>query len=407
MKPDLQRALDFWIGVPLCLLLTLVRRPWGRRRVPPSPPANILFIELAEMGGLVVARPALVRARELFPQAQLFFLTFAPGGELLRLMEAMPAEHVFSIDPANPWTLARDTLRALRRMRRLGIDAVVNLEAFARFSSLVSYLSGAARRVGWHRFFVEGNYLGDLLTHRVIYNPHLHAGLGFISLVEALAQEPSRQEPLAKLPLDPGRLVPPRARLDPRDQAWARQRLAGALGDPRPQRRLVLLNPNASDLVAARRWPRGHFLALAQGLLQDPRVDLVFTGGRADQAGAQSLARELDSPRALSLAGETSLGQLLALYEQSHLLITNDSGPAHFACLADLPALVLFGPETPAIYGPLGQRVEVIHLGLACSPCVSVFDHKRSPCRDNRCLSQINPQMVLERARALLDKSWE
>ncbi len=169
-----------------------------------------------------------------------------------------------------------------------------------------------------------------------------------------------------------------------------------------PQHKLALLNPNASDLVAARRWPTESFLTLARGLLEDPEVLVVFTGAPNERASVVPLCETLASERVLNMAGETTLPQLIDLFHVSRLLVTNDSGPAHFASLTNLPVLVLFGPETPEIYGPIGPKVQPVYLGLACSPCVSAYNQKRSPCGDNRCLKGISAELVLERARGIL-----
>ena len=67
---------------------------------------------------------------------------------------------------------------------------MVNLETFVRYSSLLSYLTGAARRVGFHRFTQEGLYTGDFLTHKVMYNPHIHTAHVFLDLVQALVAPP-------------------------------------------------------------------------------------------------------------------------------------------------------------------------------------------------------------------------
>jgi ADP-heptose:LPS heptosyltransferase len=77
-------------------------------------------------------------------------------------------------------------------------------------------------------------------------------------------------------------------------------------------------------------------------------------------------------------------------------MVTNDSGPAHFASLLRLPTVVLFGPETPRLYSPLGDKHKDMYSHFACSPCVSVYNGKKSPCRENRCLMAITPEAVLE-----------
>lgn len=407
MNPDLQRAVDRWAGQPLCLLFTIWERLCGLLSppVPPDgPPRRIMFIELAEIGGLVVAYPALMHARRLFPQAELYFCTFAGGKGILDLLDVVPPERQFIIRPDSPATLATDTLRAIGAMHRAGIDAVVNLETFARFSSLLALLSGAPRRAGFFRFRDEGRYTGDLLTHKVIYNPHVHAARSFITLVQALAEQPGRQ-PRAKLPLGDASLDLPRIGLDQGARREMTAMLEAEAGGPLGHARMVILNPNASDLVAARRWPAEHFLELGRGLLAGDNLRIVLTGTGSERPHCQRLADALDAPgRVLNLAGRTSLRQLIDLYNLCHLLITNDSGPAHFASLTGLPVLALFGPETPDIYGPLGENAHVIYRALACSPCVSAYNQKRTPCRDNICLTGISPAEALRRAKEILDR---
>ena len=69
-----------------------------------------------------------------------------------------------------------------------------------------------------------------------------------------------------------------------------------------------------------------------------------------------------------------------------------------------IPTVALFGPETPALYAPLGGRVECMHRALPCSPCLTAYNHRRTPCDgDNQCLKRIAPDEVLARARAVAD----
>jgi ADP-heptose:LPS heptosyltransferase len=104
----------------------------------------------------------------------------------------------------------------------------------------------------------------------------------------------------------------------------------------------------------------------------------------------------------VNFAGETSIAELVALYSISLIMLTNDSGPAHFASVTPLPVFVFFGPETPAIYGPLGKMTP-IYAKLACSPCVSALNHRKSPCSDNVCLQIISHDQVFEIIRPQLD----
>lgn len=399
------RRLDRWLGVPLCFLATLLCAL--RRRLSPGEPRGpvrrILFILVTETGGLVAAHPALEEARRRFPGAEIAVLTSDTGLAVLPHLGLAGggAHHGLRTGSAGAFVL--DALRAVPRLRRRRFDATVNLETFTRFGALLAFATGARRRAGFDRFHDEGRFAGSLLTHRVIYNPHLHVSRSFLALVAALAEVPDH-EPRAKVPLGDAPLEAPRSAPAP----GSRDSLAATIERLAPGRlagsRLVLLNANAGDIAPVRRWPLEHYRTLARGLLEIPDVLLAFTGGAHEREASRDLCASLGSDRVIDLAGRTSFDELLALYATSELLITNDSGPAHFAALVDLPVLVLFGPETPEIFRPLGRNAHVLYRHLACSPCLSVYNLKRSPCGDNRCLSSITPAEVLARAASLLGR---
>jgi ADP-heptose:LPS heptosyltransferase len=87
------------------------------------------------------------------------------------------------------------------------------------------------------------------------------------------------------------------------------------------------------------------------------------------------------------------------LFHASELLITNDGGPGHFATLTPIQTMVFFGPETGKLYGPLGSRNSVLESGIACSPCLSAYNHRLTFCDgDNQCLKRIAPDPVLDQA---------
>ena len=118
--------------------------------------------------------------------AELFFVIFTRNVGSLDLLSLIPRANVFTIEDTSPWRLASDAVAFLLWTRRKGIDTVVDLELFSRFTALLTGFAGANRRVGFHRFHNEGLYRGEMLTHRVAYNPHIHVAKNFIALVDAL-----------------------------------------------------------------------------------------------------------------------------------------------------------------------------------------------------------------------------
>ena len=118
---------------------------------------------------------------------------------------------------------------------------------------------------------------------------------------------------------------------------------------------------------------------------------------------ACKLVEAIDSPRCVSLAGHTTMDQLVALYCRSELMVTNDSGPAHYATVTPIDVITIFGPETPAVFGARTPRSHLLWAGLACSPCVNAFNDRLSSCRDNVCMQRIDVDQVFEQACRVLD----
>jgi len=396
MDVDTMRTIDRRVGVVLTFCLTQWLRLWRRlrpRSARPRIPRRILFIELSEMGSTILADPAMRKAKTRLG-AELYFLIFAQNRDSLALLGTVADANVRTLRSDSLAHLLIDTLAALRWCRRTGIDTVIDLELFSRFTALLTGLSGASRRVGFHRFHTEGLYRGDLLTHKVAYNPHIHIAKNFVALVDALLAD-APQVPYSKRRVEDEEIRLHRPEIPEEAKQRLRRRIRDLYPGFRPERqRLVLLNPNASSLLPQRCWPEDRYVALAKKILEaHDDVLVLFTGAPAERQAVARLCQAVDSARCLNLAGSLRLRELPALYAISALMVTNDSGPGHFAAVTDLPTFVLFGPETPALYGPLGNT-RTIFAGLACSPCVSAANHRKSPCTDNRCLQAIGLEEV-------------
>ena len=177
---------------------------------------------------------------------------------------------------------------------------------FSRFTALLTGLCGADRRVGFHRFHHEGLYRGEMLTHRVAYNPHIHIAKNFIALIDALlAAAPT--VPYSKTLIGDDQIKV--AIAPPSDQARARMlaRIRALVPFDPAQQRLVLINPNASELLPHRRWMPDRFAELIGRILAAyDDVVVLITGAPEERAEAEQLARA-NGPRSVSFAGHSSL----------------------------------------------------------------------------------------------------
>lgn len=386
--------IDRWLGVPLCFAVSCLRWLLARRPRGALPVQRILFIKLAEQGSTVLAYPALQEAARRVGRENVFMMVFDNNRFILDALGVIPPENVIPLRHHSLFALLRAALAAVVRLRRLGIDAAIDLEFFARSSALLALLSGASARVGFHAYFGEGPYRGHLMTHRVRYNPHLHTTPAFSMLVHALDHAPEAFPRFDFKPEASDHALPifqPAAG----EITEVRALLATHAGGPHAAAPLILLNANASDLIPLRRWRPDLYVELAHRLLEEyPEAHVAFTGAPQEAAQALALVRHVDSTRCFSLAGQTTLRQLLVLYTLADVLVTNDSGPAHFAALTPIRTVTLFGPETPLLFAALTPRNTSLWAGIACSPCVSALNNRQSACRDNVCMARITVNQV-------------
>ncbi|QWE15959.1 glycosyltransferase family 9 protein [Polynucleobacter sp. AP-Nino-20-G2] len=397
------RAIDHWVGVPLCAVASpIVALIDGIKNIfnqQSEAPRKLLFIELSEMGSAILVDPAMRNAQAR--GAELFFLIFKSNRASLTLLNTVKPENIFTIDSSSLGGLIRDTIKFLIIARKHRIDTVIDLELFSRFTALLTGLCGARRRVGYHIFHGEGLWRGFMLTRKVHYNPHIHITKNFLSLIHA-AFAKEVEAPFSKIHIADSEVRLEQAVIDPNALVKVRERiekLSTEAGIPFSQgkQRLILVNPNASDLLPQRRWAQQRFSELIHGLHQRYPQDLILiTGSPAEFEYVEKVRAVANVKNALNFAGQVSFAELPPLYTLSDVMVTNDSGPGHFSAVTALRTVVLFGPETPALYGSVGKSISIT-ANLACSPCVSAANHRKTPCHDNVCMQAITVTQVLEK----------
>src|SRR3989442_609239 len=304
---------DRWVGEPLCAILTFLRKIFESAGRPgPRQFRRILFVKFAEQGSTVLAYPAILRAIEMVGRENVYLVVFEDNRFILDAMEIIPDSNVITIATNSLFGLATGALQAVLQVRKNGIDAVIDMEFLTRFSAILTFTTGAKSRLGFHTFFGDGPYRGDLMTHRLLYNPHLHTSQMFEAMVEALTRDPAVLptfdfKPSADQPL---------ARFRPSPSEVAEINTLLRRENPRiGSAPLILLNPNASDLLPLRRWPPLRYVELARRLLERyPELFIGFTGSPAEAAPNNQLAGEVGSSRVIPLAGKTTLRQVLALF---------------------------------------------------------------------------------------------
>ncbi len=383
MNVSTMRAIDRFAGVPLCWLSGAFcalrrRRPARTREI-----RTVLVMKFFGMGSVLLSTPVLARLLARHPRPRVLYLTFSSNRDLLE-KTGLPVE-ILTISNRTIAALTTDTVSALRRLRKASIDAVLDLEFFSKFSTLISVLSGARIRVG---FDLPVRWRRGNLTHAVPLDHTAHVTRVFLSLLEAVGLRPDGECAIARL----------------QASTEERRSMQRKLGLSVPGPGVVCINVNAGATSLDRRWRPRRFVELAEQLVREEPSRRIFFIGSAEErryvdetlsnAGAEASAF-------YNCSGDLSVGELIALLERSSFLVTNDSGPMHIAAAVGTPVVAIFGPESPVFYGPVG-RSAACYKALPCSPCLNVYSAKQFECPyGTRCMEEVTTNDVLHSIRAL------
>ncbi|QQG43503.1 MAG: glycosyltransferase family 9 protein [Candidatus Daviesbacteria bacterium] len=392
IDPNRVRNIDRIIGSRICWFLSQWSRVTRRRREPKKI-KKILFIKISEMGSTILSFPAINFIKKEYPEAQLYFLTFSGNEEIVKILKSFPEKNIYLINNSSIPHLIFDTLKAAKMLRDQKIDVIVDFELFSRISAILGYLIKSPIHIGFYKYHMEGLYRGDFFTHKVIYNHYLHTSLAFLTLAKSI-KEPFNSIPLLKKRLT-GNLRVPRYKSSKNEIENLWKKIQSLNPKINPSMKLVIFNTHASDFVPERKWPKEYFAKLAQEILKQGNTAIILIGTAKEINYIQDVENKINHPLCINFAGQTDIYELLTLYNISHLMVTNDSGPAHFAAMTPIYIISLFGPETPLLYAPLSTRNVSLSAGLACDPCINTYNARRSPCIDNLCMSELKVKEVL------------
>jgi ADP-heptose:LPS heptosyltransferase len=401
MDVELMRRLDRVLGDAACSVLATAHRlakPFTAKREI----QKIAVMKFFGMGSIVVASKSLSALRDRYPGAEIHFVTFRSNQAILEILGMTDRNHY--VDPSTPQAFIQTTMQVAAALRRAKCDLVLDLEFFAKFPLVLGSLAGIPQKAGF--YLTSENWRRELLDVSGFYNSYFHTSDIFLSLVYLCATGDyyylgfNEWTAKYKYPrIEPSELerAQLRAKLEPH-----------GIGRTDP---VFVINANTSPDLApeARKWPKDRYAQLADALIaHTPNARVCFIGAPNERAYVTSVAELCTTPRRHVLAGDLSLRELLVLFAESKLVVSNDSGPMHLACLVDAPIIGLFFADTPTLFAPIGSRVRSVAPRLYSLPLFTVYNGKDvaigKPSNEigNAAACTVTLETVLVEARELL-----
>jgi len=158
-----------------------------------------------------------------------------------------------------------------------------------------------------------------------------------------------------------------------------------------------VLNPGAK--FRSKCWPAERFGLVASHLFEKFGATSVVTGNAAEVEIANQVVVSARG-YAVSLAGKTTIPELIELLRLSSGCVTNDTGTMHLAALLEIPTVALFSTRhSPTHWLPQGKRIVSLFTLPTCRYC---YD---DDCNEPKCLHAIGVDDVMEYLVRLIDET--
>ena len=327
-------------------------------------PKKILIVKPSALGDIIHTLPVLDVLTKNFPLAKIHWVV-AKG--LHTVLENHPMISKLWIIDKNKWKklkAVKDTFQEIKTLRKKlkaeNFDVVIDLQGLFR-TGLISKFTGSDCIIGFKKAR-EGATM--FYTHKVnVEWEGIHAINRYLKLLKPLECNIDQVE----FPFAPFKKEIPILKELPS--------------------KFAIIAPSAGK--EANRWPAKRFGKLASRL----NIASVIVSNQADAKIAEEVV-VASNGKAVSIAGKTSIMELIAVIKKASFFISNDTGPMHIAAALNVPVFAIFGPANPIRTGPYGDIHTIIKNDIPCSPC-----YAKKKCKNWKCLKDLTVDMVYDKIK--------
>ena len=324
---------------------------------------NILIIRPGALGDLVVTLPTIEAIRNYFKNARIEIMGYSSFLEIAK--GRFYADTISRFDQADISHLFVDNSRipASLTKKLKGVDLIISFVS-DKGQIMVSNLraAGVKHVIHYEPFPSEGEAI-HVIDH-------------FLRCLDLLGVPYSNKIP--------------KIFLKDEDIVFAENFLNDRVDDPKKM--LVTVHPGSGNRQKC--WPIDRYVELILWLSEKINAHVLIISGPADRENIEELKVKVKN--SFILVDQLPLPIVAAIIKRCNLFVGNDSGITHLAAAVGTPAISMFGPTDPSVWGPRGERVKIFYRKSPCSPCS--FDMRRN-CFSNICLEGVTVEDIISEIR--------
>src|SRR5574341_1245749 len=311
---------------------------------------NILLVQTAFLGDLILTTPLIKAVKKKFPDSKLTVLVIPQTAELLKNNPYV--DEVMTYDKRGKEKSLNSFFHLVNRIRQSKFDLALVPHRSYRSSFLV-FLSKIPERIGFDK-----NQASFFLTKKITYQKNWHEIERNLSLIESDELKVEEKYP---------ELFPDKDNFD---------RVEDFLNENQVKTDSPLIGIACGSTWATKRWLPEGFAKVADWLIQKEKVKVIFMGSEEDEKLAAEICG-LTQSKPVVACGKLSLLESAALLSKCKLLLANDTAPVHMAVAMKKPVIEIYGSTIPGFgFYPYGKGHVIIEKDLTCRPC-GIHGHQK------------------------------
>lgn len=337
-------------------------------------PQNILVLQTAYIGDVVVSTPLIRELHKIFPAANIDIITTPLSSEIFKYHPHI--RRIIPFDKKNHKYL--NLIKLIRKLRPRNYDCSISIQA-SLTSALLLYLSNIHRRIGFARQVLTTDSI------EIEEKPTIHRSQHILKLLSPLGD--TRE-------------------LDNSTELYLSEKerkiAARIIDDYKENKNSMVIGMAPGSIRFTKQWPEEYYTELLGGLSRK-NIYTLLLGSAKERDLCQRIINKSGSQNAKNLAGELSILESSAVIERVDLVLANDSAPLHLANAVNTAVFAFFGP-TVRKYGFFPYRSDdyLFEVELDCRPC-SLHGGKRCPKGHHKCMLEITPDIVMQKIEQKLN----
>lgn len=325
---------------------------------------NILIIKMSSLGDIIHALPTVGAIRANWPNAK---ITWAVQSNFAELIPGKPlVDEIIKIDRKKMFKFGY-AMNLRKELHKHKFDVVIDLQCILK-SAVVQMLSGCSERYGYSDAKEGSQFICKVLKGE---NSNNHVIERYKDVVRQLGGIDKEIKATMLFDLD------------------SEEKSMQQLLDKEGIGKYAVLS--LGTRWENKNWPPEYYATLAEKLAQDG-FDIVLTGVPSDSKKATVFMKNIHNAKVVNLIGKTNIKELFAVIKGANLFVGGDSGPMHFASLAQIPLIALYGATFPHRLGPYGNS----HAYVVMSP-TAPEDNGQISYKDINVMRELKPVLVISK----------